>query len=88
VATSVGGIPELLRDGDECLLVPSPDLPELVNGLRKLIQDKNLAERFAKNAYRRVLQGFTLNAQALATIQSYNKAWKSRNGRLLRTTLY
>ena len=88
LATSVGGIPELLKDGEECLLVPSPDLPELVNGIRKLIQDKGLAERLAENAHRRVLQDFTLNAQALATIQSYNRAWKSRNGRLWRTTLY
>ena len=87
LATSVGGIPELLRDGDECLLVPSPDVPELANGLQKLIQDKDLAERLASNAYRRVLQDFTLKAQALATIQSYNRAWKSRNGRLWRTTL-
>jgi glycosyltransferase involved in cell wall biosynthesis len=88
LATSVGGIPELLKDGDECLLVPSPDLPNLVNGLRRLIRDKGLAERLAENAHRRVLQDFTLNAQALATIQSYNRAWKSRNGRLWRTTLY
>jgi len=88
LATSVGGIPELLKDGEECLLVPSPDLPELVNGIRKLIRDKGLAERLAENAHRRVLQDFTLNAQARATIQSYNRAWKSRNGRLWRTTPY
>ena len=78
LATSVGGIPELLRDGEECLLVPSPDVPELVNGLEKLIRDKDLAGRLAENAYRRVLQDFTLTTQALATIQSYNRAWKSR----------
>jgi glycosyltransferase involved in cell wall biosynthesis len=88
LSTSVGGIPELLKDGQECLLIPSPNLPELVNGIRKLILDKGLAEQLAKNAHRRVLQDFTLNAQALATIQSYNRAWKSRNGRLWRTTLY
>ena len=88
LATSVGGIPELLKDGEECLLVPSPDLPGLVNGIRNLIRDKGLAERLSENAHRRVLQDFTLNAQALATIQSYNRAWKSRNGRLWRTTLY
>ncbi len=88
LATSVGGIPELLKDEEECLLVPSPDLPKLVTGIRKLIQDDGLAERLAENAHRRVLRDFTLNTQALATIQSYNRAWKSRNGRLWRTTLY
>jgi len=88
LATSVGGIPELLKDEEECLLVPSPDLPKLVTGIRKLIQDDGLAERLAENAHRRVLRDFTLNTQALATIQSYNRAWKSRNGRLWRTTLF
>ena len=88
LATSVGGIPELLKDGHECLLVPSPNLLGLVNGIRKLVHDKGLAELLAENAHRRVLRDFTLNVQALATIQSYNRAWKSRNGRLWRTTLY
>ena len=88
LATSVGGIPELLKDGEECLLVPTADLLKLVTGIRKLIQDDGLAGRLAENAHRRVLQDFTLNIQALATIQSYNRAWKSRNGRLWRTTLY
>lgn len=88
LATSVGGIPELLKDGEECLLVPSSDLPKFATGIRKLIQDEDLAGRLAENAHRRVLQDFTLNAQALATIQSYNRAWQSRNGRLWRTTLY
>jgi glycosyltransferase involved in cell wall biosynthesis len=88
LATSVGGIPELLKDGDECLLVSSPDVQGLVNGLQRLILDKSLAERLAENAYRRVLQDFTLTAQAFATNQSYNRAWQSRNGRLWRTTVY
>jgi len=88
LATSVGGIPELLRDGDECLLVPSPDVQGLISGLQRLIQDRSLAERLAENAYRRVLHEFTLNTQALATIQSYNSAWQSRNGRLWRTIVY
>ena len=82
LATSVGGIPELLKDGDECLLVPAADVPGLVNGLQRLIVDNGLAEFLAKNAHRRVLQDFTLAAQAFATIQSYNRAWQSRNGRL------
>ncbi|MEO5887719.1 MAG: glycosyltransferase family 4 protein [Anaerolineales bacterium] len=88
LATSVGGIPELLKDGDECLLVPPSDLPKFAAGIRKLIQDEDLAGRLAENAHRRVLQDFTLNAQALSTIQSYNRAWQSRNGRLWRTARY
>jgi len=82
LATSVGGIPELLENGKECLLVSSGDLIELTEAIRKLIQDGSLAERLAENAFRRVSQDFTVSAQVVATIQSYNKAWISRKDKL------
>jgi glycosyltransferase involved in cell wall biosynthesis len=82
LATSVGGIPEMLEDGKECILVSSGNLIELANAIKRLMQDKALAERLAENAYRRVSQDFTVNAQVLATIQSYNKAWTSRKEKL------
>lgn len=82
LATSVGGIPELLENGEECLLVPPHDLSELAKGIRILIGDKFLANRVAENAYCRVMRDFNVNAQALATIQSYNNAWKTRSERL------
>lgn len=85
LATSVGGIPELLENGEECILVSSGDLIELANAIRKLIQDKSLAERLAENAYRRVSRDFAVDAQVLATIQSYNKAWTSRKEKLWNT---
>lgn len=86
LATSVGGIPELLENGEECLLVPPHDLFELVKGIRILIGDRFLADRLAENAYQRVIRDFNVNAQALATIQSYNKAWQTRNERLWSTS--
>ncbi|HXQ36592.1 MAG TPA: glycosyltransferase family 4 protein [Anaerolineales bacterium] len=85
LATSVGGIPELLKNGEECILVSSGDLIELADAIRKLIQDRALADRLAENAYWRVSQDFTVNAQVLATIQSYNKAWTSRKEKLWNT---
>ena len=86
LATSVGGIPELLENGEECLLVPPCDWSELAQGIRILIGDKFLANRVAENAYERVMRDFNVNAQARATIQSYNKAWKARNERLWSTS--
>lgn len=85
LATLVGGIPELLENGKECILVSAGDSIKLANAIRKLIQDRSLAERLAENAYRRVSQEFTLDAQVLATIQSYNKAWISRKEKLWNT---
>ncbi len=80
LATSVGGIPELVKNEEECLLVSSGNIFELVNGIRRLIRDKVLSERLRENAYRRVLNDFSLDAQAVATIRSYNKALRSRSG--------
>ena len=85
LATSVGGIPELLENGKECLLVPSGDLSELANGIQRLIEDKSLSKRIAENAYRRVSREFTVDAQVPATIQSYTNAWNARREKLWRT---
>jgi len=74
MATSVGGIPELVKSEEECLLVEAGDVPGLVKGIRRLIQDKALSERLGENAYRKVLSEFSLDVQALATIRTYNKA--------------
>ena len=82
LATSVGGIPELVKSEEDCLLVSSGNIFELVNGIRRLIRDKVLSERLRESAYRRALNNFSLDAQASATIRSYNKALRSRSGRM------
>jgi len=82
VATSVGGIPELVNNEDECLLVESGNVFELANSIRRLIQDKALSERLGERAYRRVLSDFSLDAQARSTLQTYEEALQSRNKRM------
>lgn len=49
VATTVGGIPEFARDGENALLVP-PDAPApLADALVRVLQDGPLADRLAAN---------------------------------------
>jgi glycosyltransferase involved in cell wall biosynthesis len=74
LASRVGGVPELIRDEEEGLLVPADQPSALAKSLRRLIQDKGLAERLTENAYRKVVTEFSLDAQADFTVQSYNKA--------------
>lgn len=74
LASRVGGIPELVNDGSECLLVVPDDVLELANGIQRLIEEKDLVERLVENAYRKVTREFTLDTQACSTIQSYKKA--------------
>ncbi len=50
VATSVGGIPETLRDGDNGLLVPPRDEQALARALARLLGDTALRDRLAERA--------------------------------------
>jgi len=59
VATQVGGVPEVIRDGEHGLLVPAADTPSLAAAIRRLLDDAELAQRLAGNLRTRVLQEFT-----------------------------
>ena len=59
VATQVGGVPEVIRDGEHGLLVPAADAPSLAAAIRRLLDDATLAQRLAGNLRARVLQEFT-----------------------------
>lgn len=50
VATSVGGVPYLIRDGENGLLVPNEDASAMAQSVRHLIEEPGLAERLSKNA--------------------------------------
>ncbi len=78
LATNVGGIPELVKNEEESLLVEAGSVSGLVNGIQRLIQDPALSQRLGENAYRRVLRDFSLDVQAHATIQTYNRALRRR----------
>ena len=50
VATRVGGIPDLVRDGENGLLVSPGDTRELADALVRILTDRDLAERLAARA--------------------------------------
>jgi glycosyltransferase involved in cell wall biosynthesis len=74
LASRVGGIPELVSDGSECLLIPPDNALELARGIQRLIHEDGLAESLVENAYRKVVKDYTLDTQVRSTIRSYNKA--------------
>lgn len=53
VATNVGGIPYLVRDGVDGLLVPSERPEALADACLRLLRDPGLAERLSENGRRR-----------------------------------
>jgi glycosyltransferase involved in cell wall biosynthesis len=50
VSTSVGGVPEVVHDGENGLLVPANDVPALANALGRLLDDQSLRDRLAAGA--------------------------------------
>ncbi len=63
VATAVAGVPSLVRHECNGLLAVPGDLRSLGEGLRRLLLDAGLRQRFAAAGRRTVLQDFTFSAR-------------------------
>ena len=74
VATNCGGIPEVVRDGVEVLLVEPGDVTALAAALERLCRDPALAMRLAAQARERIRSQFSSEAQIEATKLAYVRA--------------
>jgi glycosyltransferase involved in cell wall biosynthesis len=59
LATRVAGIPRLIQDGDNGLLVEPGQVDELVAGLRQLLRSPELRQRLAEAGRRTVAEGYS-----------------------------
>jgi glycosyltransferase involved in cell wall biosynthesis len=59
VATRVGGIPEIIEDGESGLLVEPDDPAALVSALTEVLRDDRLARRLADRLFERVQTEFS-----------------------------
>jgi colanic acid/amylovoran biosynthesis glycosyltransferase len=64
VATAVGGVPELVVDGETGLLTPAGDAQELSQAAQELIEDPKRAITMGEAARNRVVARFSLAGQA------------------------
>jgi glycosyltransferase involved in cell wall biosynthesis len=71
VATSVGGTPEAVVDGQTGLLVAPGDVPALVAGLDALLADPELARRLGERGRRRVEEHFSAEAMCERVLDTY-----------------
>ena len=58
LSTFVGGLKEVLRDGDNALLFKEKNAEDLSKKIIKLVNDKVLREHISENAYREVVQKY------------------------------
>ena len=59
VATNVGGVPEIIKDGENGLLVEPKDSKALANAMLKLIGDKNLRNKLGENGRKLVEEKYS-----------------------------
>jgi len=74
VATSVGGVPEMVSDGANGLLVPPGDAGALAEALASVLSDDSLARRMGEEARRRTLEEFSVRVMAERTAGVYAAA--------------
>jgi len=62
VASTVGGIPEAVVDGETGLLVPPDDADALADAMKRMLSDSGLRERMASAGRKRALELFSWKA--------------------------
>lgn len=67
VATRVGGVPEVLQEGEAGVLVPAPSAGDLATGIKHIIADEAGARDMAAVARQRL----EANYSAIAMAQKY-----------------
>lgn len=60
IATNAGGVPEIITDGSNGLLVPPQDEAALARALDRMIRDEELRRRLAQAGFRTVCDRFSL----------------------------
>jgi glycosyltransferase involved in cell wall biosynthesis len=73
VATSVGGVPELVRDGETGLLVPPGDVAALAAAVVRLLSDRAGAVAMARRARQRVLERHTVTSMVDRLERSFTR---------------
>ena len=75
VATSGGGIPEMIQHKETGLLYPIQDAKSLAKGINLLLTDKILANRLTENAYQLVHKKFSKKEMAKQIINIYKNTF-------------
>ena len=73
VATTVGGTPELVADGETGFLVPPRDPEALTTALRRVLDDPDLGRRLGEAGRARVAERFSADEQAQRILAIYDE---------------
>ena len=79
VATTAGGIPEIVEDGVNGLLVPPRDQAALAGAIVRALNDAALRRRMGEAGFARVNERFTVEKMVAETADVYNAQLSRRN---------
>lgn len=79
IATAVGGIPEMIRYGEDGLLVRDKDYTDLSQKILYLMEDRDLLKKMGDKAYNRVLENFSMEAMANRQVEIYKMILGDKN---------
>lgn len=71
VATKVGGVPEVVADGEVGFLVPAGNVGAFAESICRLVEDAELRETMGRNGLQRVLERFDVRAITRRWEQTY-----------------
>jgi glycosyltransferase involved in cell wall biosynthesis len=78
VATSVGGIPEVIIDGQEGFLVEKSNPQALAAALKNYIEQPNLVKKHGNNAREKILSNFNEKHMVQAYLAQYQALIKGQ----------
>jgi glycosyltransferase involved in cell wall biosynthesis len=73
IGSDIGGIPDIISDGETGLLVPQKEIHELSIAIKKFIENQDLKEKIANNGYYMVKNNFSWEKIARDYIDCYER---------------
>ena len=73
VASQVGGIPQMIEDGQTGILIKPKDEVSLQDGLLKVLKDARLCAELGANARKKVASEFSIEMSIEKLLQIYRK---------------
>ena len=73
IATSVGGVPEIIKDGENGLLAPPGNPDILTEKILQLLKDDNRLKTLGENGYRSLYPKFSIESRALRIFSLYQE---------------
>jgi glycosyltransferase involved in cell wall biosynthesis len=77
----VGGVLDVVADGETGLLVPSGDAAALASAIERVLADRDLRERLVEHGRRRVREAFSVEGMVHGYLDAYSDAVARRRNR-------